>query len=238
MAPILANPGMEKEAAYTQLLFIISELTTEEFDQLCDLLVHDEHNQNCSIIDLFPLVDWIYTQELCSPKSIVNGYTRFVGPASYLANVTLIQYITADPVFMQVIEHRSEPLINQLCAILYVPKGTRYDGNSTPWLPKVEQWPTQAKQAMLINWMVLRRWFAQQFPLMHRGNNEDDAEQETYDPEWGRKLIYDLPAEDFGKVSERKFALAIDVFDYLERLKEKSNDQQPGAEQLLPRDSE
>ena len=230
IAPVLLSPGMDQEEAYLKHLFVLSNLSESEFQDLCELLIEEEYNQDCSITDLFPLVEWLYNTELKTSKSLLPRYGKMVGPQTDFNGMTFVQYIVADPLFMDYLEDRSEDVMNRLCAVLYVPNGERFNGDALPWLPKIETVPTDVKEAMILNFMAMRRWFADCFPLLHDGNNEDDADEDDYDPNWGRNLMYELPNEKFGTLDEIRYTNVTVIFDYLEKLKEKSHADEPAVE--------
>lgn len=138
IAPVLLSPGMDQEEAYLKHLFVLSDLSESEFQDLCELLIEEEYNQDCSITDLFPLVEWLYNTELKTSKSLLPRYGKMVGPQTDFNGMTFVQYIVADPLFMDYLEDRSEDVMNRLCAVLYVPNGERFNGDALPWLSKME----------------------------------------------------------------------------------------------------
>ena len=130
---------------------------------------------------LIELLDFIYDlkpfNSFIIKKLNIQGRS-FFSPKPNLKNMTFGQFIFIDSYFAnyQTTYHKSD--MDNFLAALYLPTGEKFDENylekHSPLMAKVD---TITREAILINYMLIKEWLTESYPLLFCKREEDDQQQ-------------------------------------------------------------
>lgn len=170
--------------------------------------------------DVIAMVDQVqgFLEQVELSKSKLKRYKLWFGPSERLENMTLKQYKFADPHFTAAMEDGlDEELLDDFLSLLYRPFGLPFIlklQGIIKWF--VKKWPRKVKLAMLLNYIGIRNALAHEFEDLFSGGSS-----KKFDPMWVQKLIYDLPGDKFGKVTEIEKLPVPEAFEFMEHNKER-----------------
>jgi hypothetical protein len=104
-------------------------------------------------------------------------------PQESLRKVTFGRFIFFDTAFINYQESSSAEDLHRFIASLYIPAGTSFtDDLPLTNEPHVKEIPLQLKQAILFNYILVRRWLAELYPLIFSLPRDPGEKQDVEKP--------------------------------------------------------
>jgi hypothetical protein len=147
---------------------------------------------------LHDALDWVFEPGKIE-ESLIVEYEDWEGPAGLLDNLTFDQYYLAEAAYASFIESKNESDLNDLISVLYMPKNQEFREARLPFVKRsVAQWPLDVREAMLLNFHLLRNAFADRYSAFY--GKEQDTDKKS-DPFWGIRVKEMLAGEVWGSVT-------------------------------------
>jgi hypothetical protein len=124
------------------------------------------------VIDALPAIDWLFDGGSNMRTSQVPGFKHkgvaYTGPRTLLSGIIWKQMQLADAIVERFTTEKNEELLNDLAAVLYVPKGEQLNTDNDSINERIQLFtalPIQQKYAIYSNYVLLRDAFYKQFEL-------------------------------------------------------------------------
>ena len=135
-------------------------------------------------------------------KSVELDGKTFFSPLPQLRKVTFGQFIFIDSYFNRFSDHNRPEDLNKFLASLYTPiKGKFKQNYIDNYYPGFEKLEVVSKEAILINYMLVKQWLSVKYPLLFVTESEDNetpsAKKKTnQDPMGWVKILESLIGDD------------------------------------------
>jgi len=135
-------------------------------------------------------------------KSVELEGKTFYGSLPQLRKVTFGQFIFADSYFNQFSEHSLPEDLNKFLASLYTPISGRFKQSYIDkYYPCFEKLGADSKEAILINYMLVKQWLSVKYPLLFVSEMEDketasQKKKTNHDPMGWVKVLETLVGDD------------------------------------------
>jgi len=199
----LESKDDEKRLRDQELMIALAELNLFLLDRNC-----------CSKI-LLPVFDF--------------GGKKYYGPADRIDSSTIMEYAYAEYLFWDYIYKQKERSLTELVAVLYRKKGHANPGdenyrgdlrcgfnklNVNGDADELTLLPAEIKKAILIQYIGIRNWIADKYPVLFPVMEGNVQVEEKY-PEWAG-VAHNLPAPKFGTIEEAERANVHVVLRFIE----------------------
>lgn len=222
-----------KDIARTHLFVALSNLKPKEFVKLTEQNIGEKntsaHDNANKLLQLTEQIDWVFG-ETCFSESLFSKYWIWRGPQDLFEELEWEQMAIADCLFQDVLESGNVDILNLFIACIYRPFGMRFTEKRADFTSRlVKFWPLKTKQAMLLNYMGLRKDLIQRNPdvFIPTPEEEEDADKkEETDPFAYMQTSFNLAGEKLGTMSEVNRMKVNDVIRVLSQLKQQAKERE------------
>ena len=141
-------------------------------------------------------------------KSFVASNSKFIRPDPKLKNITFGQFIFMDTLFSNYLETSEQTDLNKFIAATYLPENTTFSENIIDANHRrIEKTDLITKEAIIINYHLIRDWLCESYPLVFQKQGESKTEEKTAkkrDPNSWIKIFDSIVADDIA--NQNKYA--------------------------------
>ncbi|MDF1547097.1 MAG: hypothetical protein P1P88_04710 [Bacteroidales bacterium] len=133
------------------------------------------------LADLLKLQNFIYEEQTFNNwilKEIKAGSRTFYGPRDRFSYMTFGEFISADMMFLNYFEQKTDAMLNRFIATLY--KDNLKEEFSTDLIAsrasQIEKLDNIDKQGILFNYSSVRYWLTDKYPFVFKGSEQNKQE--------------------------------------------------------------
>ncbi|MGB1317083.1 MAG: hypothetical protein ACPG5W_02690 [Flavobacteriales bacterium] len=204
-------------------LFIAKRKYGAAFNALTMLVWFDSRKlwkflQVDDVIDALPSIEWVFDQNAPQKWSKVKEFTHenvaYYGPRNGMNGICWKQMQHADAISAQFANAKNEDLLNDLAAILYLPKGEAFndaDDSVNYRITLFKKLPIEFKYAVYVNYVQLRESFYRGYVLPQSTGGSK--------PDWMEVTLSVAGAElgEFNEVGRKPAAVVMARFSMLHK---------------------
>ena len=111
-------------------------------------------------------------------REVKCGSTKLISPEPLLRKMTFGQFIFADTSFISWIELHDATDLNRFFASLYLSAGVEFSDEAVAAsMTVVNDVPDSTKEAVALNWHMIREWLGEVYPLIFAKPKDDGKEK-------------------------------------------------------------
>ena len=135
-------------------------------------------------------------------KFMIASLKGYSAPKGRLEGMSFGQFVFADTYYINYSRLHDKTLLNKLIATLYAPAGESFDEKLiNARAEEMDSLPEAVKQAVLINWTLVKEWLTVSYPLVFiKPGEEDKKKPQEEEDQPAKKERKPTPSDDWVKI--------------------------------------